>query len=169
MMIEMQTFNQSKIVNNLFFIILLFLFFMCLFINYSFLKSYLYGILLFIWFGALVFFMIFSGPIYGFITHMKVKAVFLGLSCPVIAGLSSFTRLTMDYFDPISNIIRPIFDFFVFVLIGLLCGFSGFFAANTESNKNKKYFFYLISLACLILGCYLFLNPPNFLYFLIVK
>jgi hypothetical protein len=152
--------DQNKKMNNFLFIfyIILFLFY-CLFF-FSFLRNEFIAefgdVWMFILLLLLYTFMLTGGTIYGFITHEKMKAAFLGVLFPVMSGFFNILHI-----DLIRNS-SPIYEFILFSLIGLLCGPAGFFAANTQSDRLKRYFLYLLSFICLISGLWLFLERPAF-------
>ncbi|WNY25898.1 hypothetical protein [Methanolapillus millepedarum] len=114
------------------------------------------------WAILIMIFLPFSGPIYGFLSKMKWRAVFLGFLFPFFWGASNLIsdlylyRLVLDS----GYIITIISNHFPFVLMGVSSGIAGYFSATTEEDNFKKGISYLLVIIFSALSLYLFYNPP---------
>ena len=117
----------------------------------------------FIW-PALLFFVFFSGIIYGLVTKDKFKASFLGFIFPMALGLVyiSTTPLIFD-FPPES----PEYYYFrlsylfSYVSAGILLVIASLFASSNESRLSRKIWYYLAACIFLNAAFYLFLMQPS--------
>jgi hypothetical protein len=162
----MQSVDRKKKMNIFLFFLFFFFFSFYLWFYYSTFKDYLLARLdevwLLIFWCLIILFMLAGGSIYGYMTHEKMKAAFLGFLFPVMSVFyAQFLRnLTSDH--PVLMALTD-YEFLDFVLIGIVCGAAGFFAANTQNDSIKRYFLYFLSTICLIAGLWLLSEPPEFL------
>ena len=165
----------NKKINNfdILFLLLIISFLFFTIAQYSSFKGF-FGFLGLLFFaGSLFLLTSFGGAIYGFISKMKFRAVMLGFLFPFLFGFTDFVYFAVYYAyiykDPAFLAFSPleIFEFGIFTFIGILCGISGFFAANREEKKSKRRMLYAISLIFAGIGFFLFFNIPYSIYFAI--
>jgi len=171
-------FDQNKKINHfdILFLLLIISFLFFLTAQYSSFKGF-FGFSGLVFFAACLFLLtFFGGVIYGFLSKIKFRAALLGFLFPFLFGFADFVYSVAYYSfihnDPslltLKDSSLDIFEFGIFIFIGILCGISGFFAANQEENRKKRYLLYFISFIFTSLAFLLFFNMPYSVYFAIV-